>query len=68
MKISKRFFLEYFQGFMNYVTRKNGIKVVFTDVGGAKASRRSWKQFYASTDILVFKYKLNLLDEIRNMI
>ena len=53
---------------MSYVTRKNGIKIIFTDVGGAKAFRRSWKQFYSSTDILVFKYKLNLFDVIRNMI
>jgi ADP-ribosylation factor family len=49
---------------MSYVTRKNGIKINFTDVGGAKASRRSWKQFYSSTDILVFKYKLNLFDDL----
>ena len=61
-------FFELFQGFMSYVTRKYGIKIIFTDVGGAKASRRSWKQFYSSTDILVFKYKLNLFDVIRNMI
>ena len=40
---------------MTYVTRINGIKMVFTDLGGAKASRTNWKQFYPSADILVYQ-------------
>ena len=38
---------------MTYITRKNGVKIVFTDLGGAKASRTNWNQFYSSADILV---------------
>lgn len=38
---------------MTYVTRKNGMKIVFTDVGGSKDLRHAWKRFYRSTDILV---------------
>jgi ADP-ribosylation factor family len=38
---------------MTYVTRKNGVKIVFTDVGGARDMRHSWRQFYRAADAVV---------------
>lgn len=38
---------------MTYVTRKNGVKIVFTDVGGARDMRHSWQQFYRAADAVV---------------
>ena len=44
---------------MTYVTRKNGVKIVFTDVGGAKDMRHSWRQFYRAADALVCIFIFN---------
>jgi ADP-ribosylation factor family len=38
---------------MTYVTRKNGVKIVFTDVGGARDMRHAWRQFYREADAVV---------------